>query len=142
MLSQKIGDLRPARASVRASHANGARRRRGARESVWGSPRGASPSVETSSPPGGMGLWVGMARVAELSLAAGYRIVAVQRTLVAKALGTESSERSWSPHYFSARRPQPPRRRKVASAWGSRSRGWIRPTARFIRSLDGDRSFG
>ena len=31
------------RASARASHANGARRRSGARESVWGSPRGLSP---------------------------------------------------------------------------------------------------
>src|SRR5688572_19892560 len=40
---------RPApRASARASHANGARRRRGARESVWGSPRGESPSGKTS----------------------------------------------------------------------------------------------
>src|SRR5688572_27377368 len=31
------------RASARASHANGARRRSGARESVWGSPRGEAP---------------------------------------------------------------------------------------------------
>src|SRR5688572_13358607 len=37
------------RASVRASHANGARRRSGARESVWGSPSGASPSGKTMS---------------------------------------------------------------------------------------------
>jgi hypothetical protein len=33
------------RASARASHANGARRRSGARESVWGSPRGEAPRV-------------------------------------------------------------------------------------------------
>src|SRR5262245_65149417 len=34
------------RASTRASHANGARRRSGARESVWGSPRGAAPRIK------------------------------------------------------------------------------------------------
>jgi protein ImuB len=33
------------RASAQASHANGARRRSGARESVWGSPRGEAPRI-------------------------------------------------------------------------------------------------
>ena len=49
---------RASRASARASHANGARRRSGARESVWGSPRGEAPrrttppSWRSSKPPG------------------------------------------------------------------------------------------
>src|SRR5687768_18440308 len=42
--------LRCLRASARASHANGARRRSGARESVWGSPRGGAPRLKPEQP--------------------------------------------------------------------------------------------